>query len=158
MGNNQNQSLSLVMFDVGEQRYALRLHAVERVLPMVAASPLPKAPDVALGVINLAGAVVPVVDIRRRFGLPPREYGVRAHLLLARTARWRLALPVDEVLGVREVPPDVVTAPEAVLPRTDYVAGIVALPDGLLFIHDLEAFLSLDEERRLRQSLEQLGE
>ena len=76
---------------------------------------------------------------------------------MARTARRTLALPVDAVFGVREVAAKAVTSPGAVLPQTEYVAGIVALADGLLRIHDLEAFLSLDEEQRLDESLNEIG-
>lgn len=120
---------------------------------MVAVSPLPKAPPVAIGVVNIRGAVVPVLDIRGRFGLPPRDWGPSAHLLVARTPRRIVALPVDEALGVIEVAEEAITPPAVVLPKTEYVSGIVALPDGLLFIHDLDAFLSLDEEERLDQAL-----
>ena len=145
------------MLAVDGQRYALPVPAVERVLPMVAVSALPRGPEIALGVINLEGAVVPVLDIRRRFGRPPREYGLGAHLLVARTARRRVALAVDQVLGVSNVPGSAVAAPETVLPRTEYVAGIAALADGLLFIHDLDTFLSLDEEQGLTRALEGIG-
>jgi purine-binding chemotaxis protein CheW len=64
---------------------------------------------------------------------------------------------VDEVLGVSEVAAEAVAPPDAILPGIGHVAGIVALADGLLFIHDLDAFLSLDEERRLTESLEEIG-
>lgn len=150
----QSTVLRLVVFVIDEQRYALPLLAVERILPMIAVSPLPQAPAVVLGVINLHGQVLPVVDIRRRFGLAPRDFGLRAHLLVARTSRRTLVVPVDEVLGVSEVAAGAVTPPDAVLPGIGHVAGIVALADGLLFIHDLDAFLSLDEERQLTESLE----
>lgn len=143
----------LVAFLIDGNRYALRLAQVERILPFAAVSPLPKAPAIALGVINLNGGVVPVLDIRRRLGFPARGYGVRAHLIAARTARRIVALPVDEALGVMEVAGGAVISPEAVLPGTGHVAGIVALPDGLLFIHDLDAFLSLDEEAQLGAAL-----
>lgn len=135
------------------QRYALELRAVERVLPMVAVSPLPQAPPIALGVINLHGQVIPVLDLRRRFGWPARDYGIGGHLLVARTSRRLLALPLDEVTGVQEVAPPAVVPPAAVLPGIGHVAGIVTLPDGLLFIHDLDTFLSLEEEQTLDGSL-----
>lgn len=150
----QRGSLQLVVFAIEGQRYALPVASVQRVLPMAAVSPLPKAPAIALGVINLHGAVIPVLDIRRRFGFPPRDYGLGAHLLVARTTRRAVILPVDEVLEVREVAGEAVVPPDAVLPGIGHVAGIAALPDGLLFIHDLDAFLSLDEEQRLTQALE----
>lgn len=125
---------------------------------MVAVSPLPRAPSIALGVLNLHGTVVPVVDLRRRLGFPPREYGVTAHLLVARTSRRRVAMPVDEVLGVQEVASTAVAAPDAVLPGTAHVAGIATLPDGLLFIHDLDTFLSLHEEQQITEALEETTE
>ena len=147
--------LPLVLFVLEGQRYGLPLETVERVLPMVAVSPLTKAPAIALGVINVHGRIVPVVDVRRRLGLPAREHEVTAHLLVARTIRRTLALTVDAVLGVTEVVADRVTAPDRILPGIGHVAGIAALPDGLLYIHDLDRFLSLDEEQELTEALEE---
>lgn len=149
----QPSSLQLVVFRLAEQQYALPLAVVQRVLPMVAVAPLPQAPRLTLGVISLHGTIVPVLDLRRRFGFPPHEYGLAGHLLLAQTTRRTMALPVDEVLGVREVAATAVISPEAVLPGLVHVVGIVALADSLLFIHDLDTLLSLDEEQRLTQAL-----
>lgn len=145
--------LDLVAFVIDGQRYAVALQAVERVLPMVAVSPLPDGPAVALGVINVHGTIVPVVDVRRRFGFPAREPGVSAHLLVARAGRRTLALAADEVVGVVAAAAGSVVPPEALLPGIGRVAGVVALSDGLLFIHDLDAFLAPDEERRLTEAL-----
>jgi len=154
----ETRALKLVVFDLEGQRYALRLTAVEKVLLMVAASPLPSSPAIALGVINFHGAVVPVLDIRRRLGFPSRDYDLTTHLLVAKTNRRRLAVPVDQVLGVSEITAEAVTPPDAVLPGMAHVAGIVTLPDGLLFIHDLDTFLSLDEEEQLTQAMQGLPE
>ena len=151
----QSPVLQLVVFDIEGQRYALPLNDVERVLPMVAVSPLPQAPAVVLGVINLHGQVIPVLDLRCRFGLPLCDYGLTARLLVVRTSRRILALAVDEALGVREIAQETITRPDALLPGIGHVAGIVTLADGLLFIHDLEVCLSLEEERRLTDALEE---
>jgi purine-binding chemotaxis protein CheW len=145
----------LVVFLLAEQQYALPLPMVERVLPMVAVSPLPQAPPMTLGVINLHGTVIPVLDLRRRFGFPPHEYGLAAHVLLTRTTRRTLALPVDEVLGVKEVAAIAVTSPEALVVGGAPVVGIVALADGLLCIHDLDNLLSYDEEQQLTRAIEE---
>ena len=150
----QSPAITLVVFDIDGQRYALPLNDVDRVLPMVAVSPLPQAPAVVLGVMNLHGQVIPVLDLRRRFGLPIRDYGLTARLLVIRTARRILALTVDEVLEVREVAQEPITRPDALLPGIGHVAGNASLADGLLFIHDVEACLSLDEEQRLTTALE----
>ena len=144
----------LVIFRLENQRYALHLTAVERVLRMVAVSPLPMAPAIVLGVINFHGRVIPVLDLQRRFGLPIRNYGLNATLLVARTKRRTLALPVTEVFGVQEVAAENVALPAAVCPGIGHVVGIAALSDGVLFIHDLDAFLSLEEEQQLASAFE----
>ena len=156
-GSPSSPALRLVVFDIEGARYALPLSAVERVLPMAAVAALPQAPPIALGVINLRGDVIPVLDLRRRLGFPPRVFSLAARLVVASTRRRRLALPVDDVRGVQEVAPESVTDPGAVLPGLRHLTGIVALPDGLLYLHDLEAFLSLEEEARLDASLREAG-
>lgn len=154
----ESPALALVVFSLDGQPYALHLSAVQSAIPMVAVSPLPEAPAIVLGVINLHGMVLPVMDLRRRLGLVPRECGLTTHLLVARTElRW-LVLPVDEVLGVREVARTTVLKPEVVLGELAHVSGIVALSDGLLFIHDLNGFLSLDEGRQLTEAMEEMAE
>jgi len=146
----------IVVFTLADQLYALELAAVERVLPMVEVVPIPDAPAVVLGVISIHGDVVPVVDVRRRFGLPSSTHGVSTQLLVARSARRNLALPVDHVLGVKEVPGDAVAPPGSILPDLGRLAGIAQLGDNLVLIHDLDAFLSLDEERSLTYVLREM--
>jgi purine-binding chemotaxis protein CheW len=152
-----SRRLQLVVFLLDGRRYGLHLDATERVLPMVAIAPLPGCPEVVLGAINLHGDIVPVLDARRRLGLPPSDYGPAARLLIARTPRRTVALPVDDVLGVAEVGSERVAAPDAVVPGIAHVAGVAALADGLLLVHDLDTFFSLEEERRLDDALGHAG-
>ena len=105
----------LAIFSLENQRYALHLTTVERVVRMVAVSPLPMAPAIVIGVINFHGRVIPVLDLQRRFGLPTRNYGPSATLLVARTKRRTLALPVTEVFGVQEVAAEIVSSHAAQL-------------------------------------------
>jgi purine-binding chemotaxis protein CheW len=104
-------------------------------------------------VINLHGDVVPVLDVRRRLGLAAREYGPAARLLVARSRLRVVALAVDDVVGVTHVEATAVKPPTAVLPGIEHVSGVVAVSDGLILIHDLDAFFSIDEERQLAASL-----
>lgn len=144
----------LVVFRTENQPFALRLSVVERVLPMVAVSPLPGGPEIVLGAINLHGRVVPVLDFRRRLALPECKYGPEAHVLVARALQRMLALPVDEVAGVIRVGAETVTAPDEVAPGLALVRGVAPLDDEILVIHDLDAFLSSEEEVALDRALE----
>ena len=143
----------LVLFRVGTQHCAIPVSAAERVLPMVAIAPLPDAPPIALGAVNVEGRLVAVLDLQRRLGLPPCELGPAARLLVVSVGRRTVALPVDDVVGVTEVPANAIVDAGDVLPELGVVAGIAVLGDGMTLIHDLEAFLSLEEERALQEAL-----
>lgn len=144
----------LVVFALDDRRYALALTAVERVLRMVEVAPFPKAPEIVSGVIDVQGELVPVLNVRRRFRLPERAPTVRDQLLLARTRRRRVALVVDAVEGVVAPPAAGHVEPDAIVPGLDYVRGVMRLePHGLLFIHDLDTFLSLEEDHAMAAAL-----
>jgi purine-binding chemotaxis protein CheW len=149
--------LQLVVFRLGEQRYAVDLQVVDRVAPMVAIAPLHDGPPIALGVINVHGQVIPVVDARQRLGLAPASCDVTAHLLLARTSRRTLAIPVDEVVGVIRSRREAMVAADEVLPHIRNVRGVIPLAEDMVFVHDLEALLSLDDEAQLADALSQVG-
>lgn len=151
MGSVPN--LQLVVFALEDQRYALHLSAVERIVRAVEMTPLPKAPEIVIGVINVQGRIIPVFNIRRRFHLPEREIELSDQLIIANTARRTVALVVDTVDGVIERLSEEVTPADQVLPRIEYVEGIVKLENGLVLIHDLDKFLSIDEETKLDEAL-----
>ena len=77
------KQMSLVTFFLDDRRYGLHLDAVERVLPALDVTPLPKAPEIVLGLINLKGKIIPVLDVRRRFRLQEREIGLQDHFIIA---------------------------------------------------------------------------
>ena len=143
----------LVVFTLDEQRYALRLASVERVVRAVEVTPLPKAPEIVLGMINVQGRIIPVVNVRKRFRRPEREIGISDQFIIARTLRRTVALAVDAVSDVVPCPEAQVVAAEKILPGLEHVDGVLKIPDGLIFVHDLDRFLSLDEEQALTVAL-----
>lgn len=144
---------ALVLFSLDSIRYALRLAAVQGAVRAVALTPLPKAPEIVLGVINLRGAVIPVLNIRRRFALTDRPIDLSDHFLIARTARRTVALWVDSVNGVISHPQEAVLEPGQVVPGMAYVEGVMKLGSGLVFIHNLDSFLALPEEEALQKAM-----
>lgn len=149
------ESFHLVVFSLDDQRYALQLSAVDRTVRMVEITPLPKAPEIVLGIITVNGSIVPVLDIRRRFGLARRKTKLNDHLLIARTAERTVALIVDIVHDVIERPGHEIVLPGTIVPGMEHVKGVVKLEDGVVFINDLDGFLSLEEARALESALEQ---
>jgi len=143
----------LVVFRLDERRYALTLVAVEQVVRAVDVTPLPGAPAIVLGAINVHGRVLPVINVRRRFLLPDREIGPTDWFLIARAAQRMVALVVDESQGVVERPRADIVASTQIVPGLQHFPGVVRLDDGLVLIHDLERFLSLDEAQALDQAM-----
>ena len=148
---------SILVFFLDEQRYAFSLSAVERVIPMVAVTPLPRAPGIVHGIIDVHGSLIPVYNIRKRFGRAERDYEISDVIILSRTKKHRVAVPADAIQEVMKIPGIAVDAGE-ILPSLPYVHGVVKLPDGLILIHDLDTFLSPDEEDALEEALSPAGE
>ena len=151
--NNLNQ---LVVFTLDDQRYALRLLSVERIIRVVEITPLPKAPDIVLGIVNVQGRVIPVVNIRKRFRLPEREINLSDQLIIASTSKRPVALLTDAVNAVIEQSGKRTIMSEDIMPGIKYIEGVVKLEDGLILIHDLDKFLSLEEEKAMDEVMNNL--
>jgi len=150
---NLDSLIRLVLLAVDGQTYALHLEAVDRVLRMVEVTPLPGAPDVVEGVINIQGEVVTIVSIRKRLGLAQRAVGAADSLVLARTRNRRLAIIAESVLGVVERPADAVVSTGDIARGIQHIEGVLKTSDGLVLIHDLDRFFSPDEEQTLDLAL-----
>jgi purine-binding chemotaxis protein CheW len=144
----------VVVFQVETQRFGLPLHVVERVVRAVELTALPNAPALVLGVINIQGRIIPVVDVRRRLQLPGRSAAnLGDQLLIARSAARPLALIVDSVATVTEYDETDFIAAATLVPGLEYLSGIVRLPDGIILVQDLDQFLSLHEAQTLDRAL-----
>lgn len=143
----------LVVFSVDTQRYALDLARVQRSVRAVAITPLPAAPAIVLGIVDFAGVVIPVINLRKRFDHPPRDVRLSDQLIVAVTGKRTVALLVDETQGVIEASPQSYAPAGDMLPRLELVAGALKLEDGLILIHDLDRLLSLDEEAAIDHAL-----
>lgn len=149
-----NPSNKYVVFAVDDLQIALDLSAVDRVLQAIQFTPLPNAPDIVPGVINVEGMVVPLIDMRKRLGLPERELDLDDQFVIANTSERTVALVVDVSTGVIEPPEKDVTLSEEVLPGAEQFQGVIKLPDGMILIHNLHRFLDLEEIQMLDDALE----
>ena len=146
-------SPELLLFELGGQRYGLPAADVRELLRAVAVTPLPHAPVLVEGVINVRGTLVPVLDIRARFHLPARPLEHTDHLIVAQAADRLVALRVDRALELTRLDPTAFERAEAVVPGVVYFAHLAKLPDGLVLVHDLNTFLSQTEADELTAAL-----
>lgn len=145
--------MDVLLFELADGRYGLWLSCVREVTRAVRPLSLPGAPAVVLGVIQLHGEVVPVFDVRSRFGKPSRDAIPSDHLIIAKVRKRLVALAVDRVAGITDIP-EAQLDDGRHLPRDlPRVAGLASLQSGLVLIHELGAFLSQAEEAQLDVAL-----
>jgi purine-binding chemotaxis protein CheW len=143
----------IVVFTLDELSYALSLNAVVKVIHAIEIRHLPKAPEIISGIINVKGQIIPVVDIRKRFGLVAQEIDPDDRLIIADTGKREVAILVDTVTGIRDLAPGQQKQARETLPFAEYLKGVAKIDDELILIYDLEQFLSLEEEKVLEQAL-----
>lgn len=147
--------MDTLLFELEGQRYGLPAERVREIVRMVAISALPGAPDAVEGVVNVRGEIVPVYDLRGRFGLPARAVDPAEHMVLLTSAGRAAAIRVDAAESLETIEDSAFT-PVSALPdstHTRHVAGVAATADGLLVIRDLDAFLSSSESAALENAL-----
>jgi purine-binding chemotaxis protein CheW len=142
-----------LVFVLENVRCAVRSEAVRRVLPAARIDRLPRLPGVVEGVVDVAGEVVPVVDLRGRFGLAPKPVAYTDHFIVTTSRRRSVVLRVDRALDVVRIDPAEVEAAESVVSAAGLLAGVARTPDGLLMIGDVEALLEQAEADEIAAAL-----
>lgn len=155
--------MDILTFELDSQRYAFPAERVVQVVQMVAISPLPGAPAIVEGVVNVRGTVVPVFDLRARLRLPARDVTAGQHLIILAGSPRQAAVRVDAADEFLSIPDADIAAAAELGDRgigadgTRHVAGIAATPDGTTVIYDLAAFLSPAEAGTLDDALASTG-
>lgn len=144
----------IVIFTLDGQRYGIPLGVVERVVRMVEITDVPKCPGFIQGVINVQGKILPVLDLRKRFGLPERQVELSDQLIIVRSATRSFALTTDSACEVRECTEQMQTEAADILPDLQFLAGVIKLPDGLILLQDPEMLLSPAETASIDEVME----
>lgn len=136
-----------VTFSLDEETYGINVMQVQEVLKVTEIAPVPGAPDYVLGIINLRGNVVTVVDTRRRFGLMPKEPDDATRIVIIEANKQVLGILVDSVAEVVEITADQIeTAPQVGNDETSrYIQGVFSREGRLIILVDLNKLLSEDE-------------
>ena len=140
---------TILVFAIEGMRHGLPLPGVEKVELAAEVTPFPEAPRVVIGAITWRGQILPVLSMRRRLHLAERAVMTSDRMVIVKSSRRRIALLVDEILGVQRAPAGDVTRAEAISDGLGCVAGAARTSDGIVLIHDIELFLSEGEEKAL---------
>ena len=147
----------VLVFDVGPVRFGLPMERVDEVVRAVALQQLPGAPAVVAGAFVLRGEIIPLFDLRARFGLEAQPLHPSQRFIVASARSRRVALRADAMDWIREVDGTKVREPATIVRGVDRIRGVAQLEDALVLIQDLDAFLDDAESAALDRALEPGG-
>ncbi|MCL4510571.1 MAG: chemotaxis protein CheW [Bacteroidetes bacterium] len=143
----------LVSFVVENEEFGVDILKVQEIIRTVEITRVPKSPEFVEGVINLRGRIVPVIDLRKRFGISKKERDNETRIIVVELTDKVVGFLVDKVKEVIRVeksiiepPPDLTTSVNA-----NYITGVAKLQDRLLILLDLDKVLSSDEQEHLSE-------
>jgi purine-binding chemotaxis protein CheW len=142
----------LVVFDLANEHYGVNISAVESIIKMQAITAVPRAPSFVEGVTNLRGSVVPVIDLRQRFGLPAGEETKETRIVVVEMGGTTVGMVVDGVSEVLSVTEEDIEPPSPIVMTIDsaFITGIAKVDDRLIILLDLGKVLSTGEHADLQ--------
>jgi len=142
-----DQLLQLVSFHVGSEEFGVDILGVQEIIRMVEITRVPNAPDYVMGVINLRGKVIPVIDLRQRLNLEPRDYDKNTRIIVVDVGGNIVGMVVDSVSEVLRLPSECIEPPPEIIAavNSDFVKGVAKLEDRLLIFLDLNMVINVIE-------------
>jgi purine-binding chemotaxis protein CheW len=156
MKEGSGEMKQLISFTVGSEEYGLELLRVKEVIRTRQLTWLPKAPSCVKGIINLRGDVIPIVDLRDRFGLPSIEQTATTRVIVVEVEGRLVGMVVDSASQVVRVPADQFDPPPPITGEIDrgLITAIGKVGDRLVIMIDVDRILSTEELGEISGSLE----
>ncbi|WP_319759914.1 chemotaxis protein CheW [Maridesulfovibrio sp.] len=145
--------IQLVTFSIGEEEFGVDILKVQEIIRTMEITKVPRAPQFVEGVINLRGKVIPIIDLRSKFGLQFREHDQHTRIIVIEINDMIVGFVVDSVSEVLRIPASTVEPPPPVVSglESEYINGVGKLEDRLLILLDLNRLLSGEEQEQLAQ-------
>ena len=150
-GERSAEIRQIVGFRLANEEYGLDIMKVQEIILIGAITKVPKVPDYVKGLINLRGHVIPIVDLRRRFGLAEAEQTEDARIIVVNVRKKMIGILVDAVNEVTRVTDDQIEPPTTSVTGIDneFITGLVKFDDRLVILLDIERLLTTDESQSL---------
>ena len=140
-----------ISFSVGEEEYGLELLRVKEVIRIREITWLPKAPTFVKGIINLRGDVIPIIDLRDKFGLESKEATSTTRVIVVEVEGRLMGMVVDSASQVVRIPADQIDPPPPVLGgfSQEFITGVGKMEDKLIILLNADAVLTVEERKAL---------
>jgi len=145
--------LQLVSFKIGDEEFGVDILKVQEINRMLEVTQVPNAPEFVDGVINLRGKVIPIIALRRRFGMERKAHDKNTRIVVVELNGKIVGLVVDAVNEVLRIPKSVTEPPPPIVAGigAEYIRAVGKLDDRLLILLELEGLLSEREREEVRQ-------
>jgi purine-binding chemotaxis protein CheW len=149
-----SDTIQVVSFKLGSEEYGVDIAQVQEINRMVSITHVPRAPQFMEGVINLRGQLIPIIDLRARFGMPRTEHTKNTRIVVTEIGAKRVGMVVDSVSEVLRLATDhIEEAPEMITGvDTEYIRGVGKIEDRLIILLDLARIISGAEKRELESA------
>lgn len=149
----------LVVFSVADETYGIDIHRVREIIRVPEITRVPRTPDFVEGVVNLRGSVIPVLDLRKRFGFPASEGDSNQRIVVIEMGDQTVGIIVDSVsevlqIDVAEIEPP---SPYVISVDSQYIAGIAKFNDKLIILLDVNRVLSTEEKESVAEFAAEIG-
>jgi len=151
------EELNVVCFRLGRREFGLDISSVQRIIAMVEITEVPQPLPFLEGVIDLMGAIVPVISLRRLLGMPMGEVSLRNHIIVGEKDKKAVGLIVDSVSDLISIPRNVIDPPTTVTPLREFLIGVARLQTRIVFLFKLERIMDLEKEAESRAGLDFLA-
>jgi purine-binding chemotaxis protein CheW len=145
--------IQLVSFKIEDEEFGVDILKVQEINRMLAVTRVPNAPEYVDGVINLRGKVIPIIDLRRRFGMARREHDKNTRIVVVELNGKVVGFVVDSVSEVLRIPKNVTEPPPPIVAgvEAEYITAVGKLEDRLLILLDLERVLSANDNEAMNK-------
>jgi purine-binding chemotaxis protein CheW len=138
------QEEQLVIFELGNESYGVDIGAVNTIIRMQPVTHVPRAPEAVVGVINLRGSIVPVMDLRKRFLAGAYEETKASRIVVVETEIGVIGMIVDAVTETLSIAADTIEPPSTLVSTVDsqYLRGVAKVAERLIILLNIEKLFS----------------
>ena len=146
------------VFKISDEVFGITISRVVEIIKVQKVFTIPGLPVFLSGVMNVRGAVIPLIDLRKRFGTEPA--GKKERIILVRYDQEKVGFLVDEIREILSLAPEEMTRPPALFRgfKTEYITGLGRKGDSIIILLNIDNLLTSEEKIMLKESIEILGE
>lgn len=148
--------LKFITFGLGREKFGIAIDKVKEIIAVYDIVPLPRTPDFIEGIISLRGDIIPVVEMRARFDMPPREGDEETRVIVLEMKDFVVGIQVDNVYEVLKLPEDAIEPPPKFMAglKGDYIDGVAEAKGRLTIILNLDEIFSTTEKIAMMEGVD----